>query len=409
MGDCYTPAAIQNFVSKDVNRIVGDIIMADARRNPFIDVLPTGKIENQIGGSFRAVVQSRTLVAASLTVPTFTVASSVCRTRGGTDRTGTVEYTYQEGILRGQSEEVCVNQAKQAFKRSWIAASQSLRDGMIKLKGADIRGQILVQSGIKATVRDGATVDNMINGDQTDINTPFLATASNAFVTFKLLKKFANRMFDDFMVDPFEQSGMGTMYKWIGSRDSIDRFRDELDIKADLRALTTGRYALGEKAINGFEWDGPYRGIAFGADPRPLRAAVGGGGYTLPGTNLQLVEPEIEESTTNGVRAATNPAWLVAPWEIGFLFGDQSFRYLAGTSFAGEGDVKFPNALAPTTLEFVNIRDNDCNLYGDMGRFIYQIARGYEPMKPHAVLPVLYRRCNDSLNLDACGSDGNSL
>lgn len=409
MGDCFTPGAIQNFVSKDITRIVGDIILADARRNPFADVLPTGSMENQMGGSFRAVVQSRTLVAASLTVPTFTVASSVCRTRGGIDKTGTIEYTYAEGILRGESQEICVNQAKQAFKRSWITTSASLRDGMVKLKAADIRGQMLLQSGIKATVNSTKTVDNMINGDQTDISVSFPTFSSNSFVTFKLLKKFANRMWDDFMVDPFEESNGGTMYKWIGSRDSVDRFRDELDIKLDLRALTTGRYAVGEKAINGFEWDGPYKGIAFAADPRPLRAAVNGGGTTLPGTNLQLVEPEISVDTTNGVRAGTNPAWLVAPWEIGFLFGDNSFRYLAGKSFAGEGDVKFPNSLAPTTLEFVNIRDNDCNIFGDMGKFIYQIARGYEPMKPHAVLPVLYRRCNDAMNLDACGSDGNSL
>lgn len=408
MGDCYSPGAITNFVSRDVTRIVGEIMSDVAHRSPYMDVLDTGTIDNQMGIQFRAVIQNRTIVSAGLTVPTFTNVADICRTRGGVDRTGTQEYTFQEQVLRGQSQEICVQQAKTAFKRSWITTSKSLKDGFIKLKDADIRGQLFIQSGVKATVIEGTAWENTVNGDQNDINTSFVATLPNAFLTWKYVKKLANHMYDDLMAEPWE-SEQGTMVKLIGSRDLVDRIRDEQDIRADLRAFVTGKYKIGEEALDSFTWDGPYRGIGMAVDPRPLRAQFGGGGPTVPGTGLQLIEPEIAVATTNGVRAATNPVWLTAPYEFASLHFANSFNYLAGQNWLGEGDVQFPNALAPTTLEFVNIRDNDCNLYGDMGMFIYQINRGYEPNRPSNVAFILYRRCNADLDLASCDSSGNII
>lgn len=409
MGDCYTPVALQNFVSKDVNRIVGDIIKAAARRSPYMDVLDVGTIDNQMGAQFRAVVQNRTKVAGSLTIPVFTPANQICRTRGGTDVTGTQEYTYLEGILRGQSEEVCVTQAKQAFRRSWITTSASVKDGMIKLKDADIRGQLFIRSGVKAVVVDGLAFESSVVGDQSDIDTAFPSYVPNAFLTYKFVKRLTNMMNDDLMLDPFESEN-GTFAKLIGSRDLVDRLRDEVDFKADLRAFTAGKYTFGEKGLNSYEFDGPYKGVGFAVDPRPLRADVGGGAADVPGlAGYQLIEPEIMVETTNGFRAATNPAWSLGKWEFASLHFANSFLYRAGKAFAGEGDVQFPNALAPTTLEFVNIRDNDCNIYGDMGRFIYQIDRGFEPQLPHAVAFIMYRRCNQDLDLSGCNSAGNLI
>src|SRR5260221_131415 len=100
MGDCYTPGQIQNFVSKDIQRIVGEIVEATARRSPFIDALKPGVIDNQMGSSYRAVIQEPTAVAASLVVPAFTAEASVCRNLGGTDNTGTREYLFSIGVLR---------------------------------------------------------------------------------------------------------------------------------------------------------------------------------------------------------------------------------------------------------------------------------------------------------------------
>src|SRR5919109_503728 len=102
---CYTSGEITNFVSADQNRIMGEIAMYTARRSPYTDLLETGTIENQTGETFRAIVQNRTKVAASLTIPAFTDVADICRQTGGTDKTGTTEYPYQEGVLRGQSEE----------------------------------------------------------------------------------------------------------------------------------------------------------------------------------------------------------------------------------------------------------------------------------------------------------------
>ena len=77
MADCLSPQALQSFVSKDVNRIVGEIIAATARFSPYLDILPSGTFPNNFGTNVRAVVQEPTVVAASLTVPTYTAEASM--------------------------------------------------------------------------------------------------------------------------------------------------------------------------------------------------------------------------------------------------------------------------------------------------------------------------------------------
>ena len=64
------------------------------------------------------------------------------------------------------------------------------------------------------------------------------------------------------------------MFKAIFGMDVIQGFRDELDIREDVRALTTGRYRMGEDTIKGYSFSGPYHGMAFGVDPMPLRASA---------------------------------------------------------------------------------------------------------------------------------------
>jgi len=409
-GECYSISSIQNFVSRDRDRILGEIIKASAKMVPYIDVLPAGTIDNQIGYNFRAVIQENSVIAAGLTIPTFIDQQDICRNLGGVDKAGTREYYYTIGELRGRSEEICVTQAKTAFKMSYTRLADSLTIGISKLKNADIRGQMFIMSGLKLTIIEGASLSATLQGTIGAINTEFISTLPDSYVTFKNLKRLANSMADDFMATPFNQeNGQGEMFKWIGSRESIDRFRDELDVRADIRSMVTGRYQMGEQAINGFTWDGPYERISFGVDPQPLRAAVGGGGPAVPGTNLELVEPEISVEVTNGVGARPNPAWLAAPFEIGSFWADKSFRRDTGKSWLGEGDMSFPHQLALDSLVFKSIQDNDCNWFGDMGRFGYRLSRAYEPMNTANVCFVLYYRCPWDMNNTSCSGSDSSL
>jgi hypothetical protein len=48
--------------------------------------------------------------------------------------------------------------------------------------------------------------------------------------------------------------------------------------------------------------------------------------------------------------------------------------------------------------------DNDCNQFGDFGWHLYEITRAYRPVRPHAVLPILFQRCDPYANPVPCTS-----
>lgn len=407
---CFSASEIENFVSADENRIMGDIATFTARRSPYTDIMEDGVLENEAGSSFRAILQNRVKVAASLTKPVFTDVRNMCNQAGGTDKTGTTEYPYNEEMLRGQSEPICLNQAKQAFKTSYKRVTESIKQGFVKLKDADIRYQLFALSGVKANVIEGVNVNTTFQGDIGDISTDFLPTLPNAFITFKYVKNLVNFMNDNLFAEPWEPNGV--VAKLIGSRDMVDRLRDEVDFRADLRALTTGRYKLGEEGIDSYEFDGPYRGIVFGVDNQALRASLEGGGAQVPGleaVGLELVEPEIEVATTNGVKAAVNPNWVNALYEFAFLAFKGGFRYMASKQWTGDGDVDFPFALAPSTLKFKTLQDAGCYVWGDTGIFLYNISRGIRPEIPTNVATIIYRRCNADMGLAECNTSGNLI
>lgn len=115
----------------------------------------------------------------------------------------------------------------------------------------------------------------------------------------------------------------------------------------------------------------PFEKIVCG---RPLRASNFNKGVP------SFIEPEIAcIPTTNGLRPGKNKRWCSGEYEIGiFLFGKTIAMETPETGSA--------------RIEFVNIRDFDCNIYGDLGTFIYQIERAYKPLMPQNIFVVAYKR-----------------
>lgn len=402
MGDCITPDAVSLFAAKDVNRIVGKLAQVLALKSPFIDILGGGTLPN-VSDVVRSVVPERSVVAASLAKPSFTPDVQMCGAVGSQDRVGSTEYQYQLESLRGRGPRVCVKTSRTAFKGTYLAAQNALEKGILQLTNADIRSTLHMRSGVKFVTNTGYTFDQLITGDSQQIDTQFLQVLPNAPISFKTLWRLGSFLREEMLVDPFE-SDAGTMFKFIGSVEQIERFRNELDVKVDLLALVTGKYTIGEASINSYAFQGPYRNFAFGIDQQPIRAT----GFDQNG-DLVLVEPEIAVATTNGVAARRNPAWVTAPYELGFLLASDSFNRLVPESYTGEGTFKFNPQLVAGELEWAYFRDNDCNLFGDYGQHIYQISRAYQPMRPHAIIPILYQRCQYDTGLVACASSVNGL
>jgi hypothetical protein len=383
--NCIDLATVQNFASKDTNRIVGQIAKVLARKSPYINSIDGGTLPN-VSDVVRSVVEEMAVPASSLASPTFTADINLCGIGATPDRVGSTEYQFQLATLRGAGPRVCVKQARTAFKGSYLQAQVSLEKTILQLINADIRYQFLIQSGIKYTCSSVNTFNSNLTGDMQQINTQFSTNVVDSPLNFKTLYKIGSFLREEMLAEPFASKD-GEFFQVLLGADAIENIRNDADVKEDLLYLTAGSFKLGEESISGYQFMG-YRGFAFGIDQQPLRST----GLGEDG-NLVLVNPIIAQAVTNGFGQRRNPSWVNAPYEVGFVIAGESFKRLVPEQYVGEGTFRFAPQLSMGELEWTYFRDNDCNLYGDFGQHIYQIQRAIQPIRPQNVCAILFKRC----------------
>ena len=391
--DCIPLATVQNFASKDVNRIIGQIARVLARKSPYINSIDGGTLPS-VSDVVRSVVEEMAVPAASLAAPTFVNDLSLCGVGATPDQVGSTEYQFQLQTLRGAGPRVCVKQARTAFKGSYLQAQVSLEKTILQIINADIRYQYLIQSGIKYVVDSTDTFANNLTGDMQQINTLFANKVPDAPMNFKTLYRIGTFLREEMLAEPFATKD-GEFFQVLASADQIENFRNDADVKEDLLYLSAGSFKLGEESISGYQFMG-YRGFAFGIDQQPLRATANVAGV------LTLVNPIVSTAVTNGFAQRRNPAWVAAPYEVMFVIAGEAFKRLVPENYVGEGTFKFAPQLAMGELEWTYFRDNDCNLYGDYGQHIYQIQRAIQPLRPQNVCAIVYSRCPFDGNPTPC-------
>jgi hypothetical protein len=188
---------------------------------------------------------------------------------------------------------------------------------------------------------------------------------------------------------------MGTdgkpVFKFIGGIDIIQQFKDELGISQDLRFMVSGRYSDALQPMLGYSYDGPYRGILHGVDSMPLRA------NTITSGVPTILEPFTRTAATNGFVSRPSTTWAGATYEIGFLFGQNSFQRLVPT-YKQVAGFSFPPQLVNGQMTFEVLKDADCNVWGDFGLHLWQSERAFKPVAPHAVCAILFKRSSNSLS-----------
>ena len=383
--ECIPLATIQNFASKDVNRIIGQIGRVLARKSPYINSIDGGTLPS-VSDVVRSVVEEMAVPAASLASPTFQNDLNLCGIGATPDVVGSTEYQFQLQTLRGAGPRVCVKQARTAFKGSYLQAQVSLEKTILQIINADIRYQYLIQSGIKYVVNSTQSFGDNLTGDMQQINTQFAPILPDAPMNFKTLYRIGTFLREEMLAEPFASKD-GEFFQVLASADQIENFRNDADVKEDLLYLTAGSFKLGDESISGYQFMG-YRGFAFGIDQQPLRAT----GFDGSG-NLILVNPIVSTAVTNGFAQRRNPAWVAADYEVMFVIGGEAFKRLVPEQYVGEGTFRFAPQLAMGELEWTYFRDNDCNLYGDFGQHIYQIQRAIQPIRPQNVCAIVYKRC----------------
>jgi len=403
MADCVAPSTLSDISRKDTSRLVGVVAKALAINSPFINVIEGGTFPSGVSDEIRSSVQMQAAPGDSLAVPTFVCDTELCGTAGLQDLTDAIDFTARLESKRGKGPRVCVKKGYASYKTAYLAAEDSLKKLVTQYINADIRAQLYLRSASKFTAVAGYDFDSLFTGgNETDVGVKFAPILPTGPMSFKALHYIARYMKEVLLADMFDANGEGQAhFRFIGSSDIVELFRNEAGVKDVLLSFVNGSYEFGNKALRGysFETAGAYRGIAFGIDQRPLRAT----GFTAGGL-LNLVDPFtiVTNVSKNTAYAKVNPAWLTASYEVGFLLASKSFKRLVPERYVGEGSFKFAPQLHMGELDWHYIMDNDCNQFGDFGWHKYQITRAYQPERPQFIVPILYKRCTADLGLPAC-------
>jgi hypothetical protein len=409
MADCVAPSTLSDISRKDTSRLVGSIAKALAINSPFINVIQGGTFPSGVSDEIRTSVQMQAAPGDSLAIPTFVCDTDLCGTQGLQDLTDAIDFTARLESKRGKGPRVCVKKGYAAYKSSYLSAEDSLKKLVTQYLNADIRAQLYLRSASKFSAVAGYDFDSLFTGgNETDIGVKFAPLLPTGPMSFKALHYLARHLKEVLLADMFSAGGEGQMhFRFIGSSDIVESFRNEAGVKDVLLSFVNGSYQFGEKALRGYSWEtaGAYRGIAFGIDQRPLRAT----GFNASGL-LNVVDPFtiVSNVSKNTAYAKVNPAWLAADYEVGFLLADRSFKRLVPERYVGEGSFKFAPQLHMGELDWHYHIDNDCNTFGDFGWHKYQITRAYQPERPQFVVPILHKRCRADLGLTDCEAPDSS-
>ncbi|HYG24447.1 MAG TPA: hypothetical protein VEH04_16840 [Verrucomicrobiae bacterium] len=397
--------AISNIAKKDTNRLTGAVAKCLAANSPFIGVLRGGTFASGQGDVVTSAVEMPAAPGDSLAVPTFVNQTAIAGTNGTAEKTGKVDFTYQLQGKRGTGPKVNVKLGFGAFKSSYLTAEDALKKLITQYINADIQAQLVLKSATKITANSAAAnlAANIKGGSETDIGNTFQSmTLPNSQLSFKFLHACARHLREALFGEMFPASGKGQAhFRFIGSNDIIEAFRNEIGVEKVLLSLTEGGYKLGEEAVSGysFETSPAYRGIAFGSTQRPMRFNAIDGGTFLP----TWIDPVVNvvDAGTQTAYSKVNPAWLSATYEVGILLAEGTFERQIPEQYVGEGTFKFAPQLHGGELEWHYVKDNDTNTWGDFGWHKYQITRAYKPLRPQHIMVFIYKRASTDLGLTA--------
>lgn len=411
--DCLPSQAASDLANEDTSRLIGEIGKFTLQSEPYSSIVPQGTLPG-VSRDVRFVVAERALPGNSLTLPVFVNSENACALPGLVTQVGSTEFTAHLQTLRERGPKVCVKVTRTAWPGSYENLVNSLKMSVREVTAAEIRANLLVNGGLKLVSKSATAFSSLFSGDTNAVGTNFKVQTPDSPISFRGLEYLGTYMREVLGVEPFEGDGDEGSLMAIFGMDSIQKFRDELGITADLRALTTGRYRMGEETISGYRFKGPYHGISFGIDRRPLRfnafATVANGG-TDPRTGVvnsgsaynvpTLLEPYSGVSVSKGVAARISATWAAATYEIGFLVGYRPFKRLT-PEYNRIAGFDFNLPIGEGKLEFKLLDDADCNFWNDYGQHRYEIERTYQPMVPHAVAAIAFSRCTAALGLTAC-------
>lgn len=397
---------VQNFAARNDAKIVLAIALNRMKSDPWATILDSGTWNKGEADTHTVIVGRNAAPADPIdtVMPEFTDVAQSCGTFPAPDLVGTSEFNYKLQRKKGVGPLVCLYQGIDAFQESYKMAADALANLVTMKINADNRNVILQLSGIKAVVNNEVDFLDTLNGTSYALATPFKpGLTPNAPPTFAYVKKLAGFLKSELDVPEFTAdtttggAGIPANAKVIASVEMLDQFRNEIGVREDTGFLTGGGFKLGEKNILSFIWAGPYNGIGFAPDNRPIRCDTWPANGVL--TSANVVPPELPANVAKGTANVPNPAYWVAPIEIMFLIAGKGafIREVlkgAGTISLGDSSFKFPDQYTAGQLNFY-VPQGACDAFKENGFHTYQILRAIRPQHTHFIVPIAYARCSN--------------
>lgn len=404
--DCpIDPSDIANAVALQIPQLIYDAALAGAKANPYASLYEGGTVKNFQGDTIRTLVMNRIASGQSHVNPVTTTSNLACGLIGPTAQAGQTIFDAQLQEYRGESWLVCLNKARETVIDAYEGATAGLREELKGVLMAAQRWNLYYLAGLRYKVKVNGGTGNLTGGEDVT-QAPWAPGLPDAPFTYKGLLYLVEQLKYNYDARITEW-GEGENAHFIGifGIQQVNKFRDEEGVRQDFLAATTGSFAKEKNILWQYAFQPLYRGVRVGVDPDPLRfASVDGSGAPI------FIEPYIVSTDVDAGQAklVRNPAWVNAPYEIGFVVAKGTFSWRVPEKLTRMGDMSWPAQLTNGSLEWIDDDRIPCNKYREFGQFIYRNQYAVVPRVPHGVITVAYQRCNQDLGFSTCGFSSGS-
>ena len=125
--------------------------------------------------------------------------------------------------------------------------------------------------------------------------------------------------------------------------------------------------------------------------------------YTFSGGTFTRVPYYTSIAATYGLKAAVNPAYVRAPYEVTFIFNPNVYTSRVPNVITDPGGNTHFNATNYRgKIRWMNIPDNNTNLEGTNGFFFSKFMQGSEPQRTEWGYAIMHQRCGPVTQYVSC-------
>lgn len=371
------------------------------RNTPYMSLVDTKVIDfTNHDKNWQTTVANRAYMEQNVDVPDFRDVDTAVGWVPDADSHGFTKYTTTLQEMRGIGPQVSFVGGRHAVATSLRRTEEALAKEITLMQGNRIRASIMGMSGVKWVCTRAGGIDT-ITGNQKNLSADWEAVTPDAAPTWATIKHLNTFMREEMDAQPFGEDMGGGYLTLIAGQNLIQKLRAEEEVNGLVAELVRGGYNEGKALREAYSFlNFRNQGIQLGVDPYPLRYNA------LDGNDDPVILPSTIKSTDDyaGAGAKINPAWRTAEYEIAFLVARDAFGLILPKLYTGEASFKFNPRMVSGRLKWVHESGTRSDIFGDVGFHAYRIENAIEPLNPHFVLPIAYRRPAIDMGVENVGT-----